>query len=609
MFDEMRHRDVVSWNSIVSVNLSNGCWLDCMGWFRRMVRSRIEVNEVSVVSVLPAAGATGSQGFGMGVHGFAMKLGLDSQIRVSNAIVDMYGKCGELDGAVRVFCGMKERNDVSWNSVIGNLVHVGMFEDALRVFRDMLVNDEAKPNTVTISSLLPALVELGLFRLGKEVHGYCVRIIIDSDVYVANSLIDMYAKCGCMNKASDVFDRMKNKNVVSWNAMIANLAQNGAHLEAVEHVIHMQNNGECPNSVTFTNVLPACARISSLNKGKEIHALSIRDGSYLDLFVSNALIDMYAKCGRLHIARRVFEVSDRDQVSYNTLIVGYSQSSCCSEALHLFLEMQLVGLRHDVVSFMGALSACGNLSAFKQGKEIHCLSIRKFLDTHIFVSNSLLDFYIKSGRIDTARKIFDRIPKRDVASWNAMILGYGVQGELEMAIGLFDMMESEGIEHDHVSFIAVLSACSHGGLVERGKKYFEKMLARNLKPMQMHYASMVDTLGRAGLLKEAEELIKGMPYKADSNVWGALLGACRVHGNIEMGRRAAERLFVLKPEHCGYYVLMANMYAEVGRWEEADKIRGLMRSKSAKKKNPGCSWIEIGDGVQAEGNEDERMQS
>ncbi|KAJ6831910.1 pentatricopeptide repeat-containing protein-like [Iris pallida] len=597
VFDEMPHRDVVSWNSAISASSLNARSSDSLRWFAGLLGSGFAPNSVSLVSVLPSVAVIGDAGFGEGVHGYAVKSGLGSHVSVGNALVDMYGKCGDWGASVRMFREMPERNDVSWNSVIGGLVHAGYSADSVRVFRDMM-DGGVKPNSVTVSSLLPALVELGCFELGREVHGRCVRTGMDSDVFVANSLLYMYAKSGCLKKASSVFFGMERRNEVSWNAMIANFTQNGAEFEAVRLVIDMQASGERPNAVTFTNVLPACARMGSLEKGKEMHAMSIRDGSYLDLFVSNALIDMYAKCGRLKFARSVFEVSERDQVSYNTLIVGYSQSAQCAEALVLFTEMEPAGLERDVVSFMGVLSACSNLSALKQGKEIHCLSVRKLFNAHLFVANALLDLYTKCGRIDLARKIFDRIPNRDVASWNSMILGYGMQGELEAALNLFDTMGDDGVRCDHVSYIAILSICSHGGLVERGRSYFEKMLAQNIRPTQMHYANMVDLLGRAGLLKEAADFIKEMPFEADSNVWGALLGACRVHGNVELGRWAAEHLFELKPGHCGYYSLLSNMYAEAGRWEEANEIRELMKSRRVRK-NPGCSWVHNGNGMHA----------
>ncbi|WOL15788.1 hypothetical protein Cni_G24569 [Canna indica] len=597
VFGEMIHRDIVSWNSIISVFSSSGLYSEAVRYLLELKRTDLSLNSVSLVSTLPACAALQDKNFGKGIHCIAIKVGLDLVVTVGNAFIDMYGKCGDSDALIHAFWSMQEKNDVSWNSIIGSLVHIGCYEDSLATLRDMLAH-KVKPNSITMSSFLPAVVELEWFDIGKEVHAYIIRNYMDSDVFVANSLLDMYAKSGCCNKGSDIFYRMDDRNVVSWNAMIANLTQNGAELEAIMLVKSMQDHGESPNAVTYTNVLPACARIASLKKGKEIHARVIHIGLDFDLFVSNSLIDMYVKCGRFNLAWNTFDISDRDQVSYNTLITGYSESPWCSKALDLFLDMQHVGLEYDVVSFVGALSACGNLSALKQGKEIHCLSIKKLFNTHLFVANSLLDLYTKCGRIDLGKKIFDRISNRDVASWNAIILGYGMQGELETSINLFDLMKDEGVEYDHVSYIAVLSACSHAGLVERGKKYFDQMVGQNIMPTQMHYACMVDLLGRAGLMIEAVELIRNMPFVADSNVWGALLGASRIHGNIEMAQLAAEHLFELKPEHSGYYILLSNMYAEAGRWDEANQVRALMKSRKVKK-NPGFSWVQTGNNLRA----------
>ena len=380
--------------------------------------------------------------------------------------------------------------------------------------------------------------------------------------------------------------------------MIANFAQNRLEYEAVELVRQMQAKGETPNNVTFTNVLPACARLGFLNVGKEIHARIIRVGSSLDLFVSNALTDMYSKCGCLNLAQNVFNISVRDEVSYNILIIGYSRTNDSLESLRLFSEMRLLGMRPDIVSFMGVVSACANLAFIRQGKEIHGLLVRKLFHTHLFVANSLLDLYTRCGRIDLATKVFYCIQNKDVASWNTMILGYGMRGELDTAINLFEAMKEDGVEYDSVSFVAVLSACSHGGLIEKGRKYFKMMCDLNIEPTHTHYACMVDLLGRAGLMEEAADLIRGLSIIPDTNIWGALLGACRIHGNIELGLWAAEHLFELKPQHCGYYILLSNMYAEAERWDEANKVRELMKSRGAKK-NPGCSWVQVGDLVHA----------
>ena len=598
VFDEMPEKDLVSWNTMLGVFSVNGCWAEVLDLFREMkLRSGFKPNAVSIVSVLPVCADVEDQVTAGKIHGYIVKVGLDFQVTVGNALLDVYGKCGNVDALKQAFGEMVVRNLVTWNAVITSFGSKGHYRDALDVFR-LMIDEGLKPNSITISSFLPMLVELEFFKAGREVHGFSIRMGLETDTFIANSLIDMYAKSGRSTEASNVFYKLDSKNVVSWNAMVSNVAQNKLELASVRLVRQMQDYGVLPNSVTFTNVLPACARIGLVRPGKEIHARSIRMGCALDLFVSNALTDMYVKSGHLKLARNVFNISLRDEVSCNILILGYSQTSDCLESLSLFSEMQLMGLKQDNVSFMGALSACANLIAIKQGKEIHGFLLRKLFHIHLFVCNSLLDFYIKCGRIDLGRNIFDRMTNKDVASWNAMIMGYGMLGEVDTAIDLFENMRKDDVEYDSVSFIAVLSACSHGGLLEKGRKYFDELKARGIEPTQMHYACMVDLLGRAGLMEEAAELIKGLPIVPDANIWGALLGACRIYGNLELATWAAEHLFELKPEHSGYYTLLSNMYAETGRWDDAKRIRELMKSRKVKK-SPGCSWVQIGDQAHA----------
>ncbi|KAL4027475.1 hypothetical protein IC575_010641 [Cucumis melo] len=596
VFDEMPERDVVSWNTVIGLLSVNGDYKEARNYYFWMIlRSGIKPNLVSVISLLPISAALEDEEMTRRIHCYSVKVGLDSQVTTCNALVDAYGKCGSVKALWQVFNEMVERNEVSWNSIINGLACKGRCWDALKAFR-MMIDAGAKPNSVTISSILPVLVELECFKAGKEIHGFSMRIGTETDIFIANSLIDMYAKSGRSTEASTIFHNLDRRNVVTWNAMIANYALNRLPLEAIRFVIQMQETGECPNAVTFTNVLPACARLGFLGPGKEIHAMVVRIGLTSDLFVSNSLIDMYAKCGSLRSARNVFNTSHKDEVSYNILIIGYSETNDCFQSLNLFSEMRLLGKKPDVVSFVGVISACANLAALKQGKEIHGVALRNHLYSHLFVSNSLLDFYTKCGRIDIACRVFNQILFKDVASWNTMILGYGMIGELETAISMFEAMRDDTVQYDLVSYIAVLSACSHGGLVERGWQYFSEMLAQHLEPTEMHYTCMVDLLGRAGFVEEAAELIQRLPIAPDANIWGALLGACRIYGNVELGCRAAEHLFELKPQHCGYYILLSNIYAETGRWDEANRIRELMKSRGAKK-NPGCSWVQICDQV------------
>ncbi|KAL6518725.1 hypothetical protein OROHE_017775 [Orobanche hederae] len=597
VFDEMPDRDLISWNTCIRVFSDNKYYLESVGLFKDMISTSISMpNVITIVSVLPVCAGLENVRLVSLIHCYIFKVGFDGEKRVGNALVDAYGKCGDIEALEVVFDEMVEKNEVSWNSIIGGFSYnKGYNSNALSYFTEM-ISERVKLNAVTISTVLPTLSELNLFGKGRELHGFCVKMDMDSDIFVANALIDMYGKWNRFLEASRVFDKLDVRNIVSWNTMIGNCAQNGVELKALELLREMQAHGEFPNSVTLTNILPACARLSSLRHGKEIHARSIRLGSAFDLFVSNALTDMYAKCGRLDLAQIIFNVSPRDEVSYNILIMGYSQTSESSNSLSLFAKMETLGLNLDTVSYMGVLSACTNISAIKEGKQVHAFAMRRSFHEHLFVANSLLDMYTKCGRIDIAMKVFDQIPKRDTASWNTVILGFAMLGELNTAFKLFESMkeDDDNVEYDSVSYIAVLTACSHGGLVEEGKMYFNDMLARNIKPSEMHYACMVDILGRSGLMKEAVELINGLSIKPGANIWGALLGASRIHGNVDLGFWAAESLLELKPDNPGYYVLLSNMYAEAGRWDEADRVRTAMSMRNVKK-NPGCSWVQVED--------------
>ncbi|KAK9082708.1 hypothetical protein Scep_029179 [Stephania cephalantha] len=597
VFNEMPARDIVSWNSIMAALLVSDyptCpsrVLDC--FFELKMTAGMKPNSVTVISVLPCCAKLRDEESTREIHGYVVKAGLESHLTVCTALVDAYAKCGNCEASKLVFDRMVDKTVVSWNAVVTGFAHAGHLPDALVMFRSM-VAEEVAPDSITLSSVVSVLVEMRYFLLGREIHAYCTRRGIDSVAYVGNCLIDLYAKSGCPRESSSVFYLMDSstRSIVAWNSLIANFAMNGLELEAIRVLSAMQVDGECPDSITFANVLPAIARMGILHRGKEIHAMSIRKGFYFNLFVSNALIDMYAKCNCLTLARNVFDSLPKDEVSYNVLIMRYSyyQTEHCLESLDLFSQMRRVGLKHDAVSLMGVLSACANLGMMKQGKEIHGQVVRAN-QSHIFVLNSLLALYAKCGRLDIARKIFNRMPERDVAAWNTMIHGYGMQGDLEAAIGLFEAMRLGGIEYDSVSYLAVLSACSHGGWVERGVKYFDEMISRGIRPTNTHYACIVDLLGRAGYMEEAAQLIRQLPIEADENVWGAMLGACKVNGNAELGRWAAEHLFELKPEHCGSYVLLYNIYAEAGNWEDASRVRESMESRGVRKE-PGYSRLE-----------------
>lgn len=596
VFDKMPAKDLISWNTVIRVLSDNDGGLESVSMLKGMfLVSGITPNAISIVSILPVCTSLEDETLVRLIHCYVLKVGLDGEVRIGNALVDAYGKCGNFEALEGAFNEIGDRNEVSWNSLFGSLAYRGFHSSALDSFR-LMVKEGVKLSSITVATMLPVLVELEFFSKGRELHAFSVKMSINTDVFVSNALMDLYGKWRRFTEASNVFSKMSVRNIVSWNTMIGNFAQNGHELDAIKHVRELQAHGELPNHVTLTNVLPACARLGSVIHGKEVHARSIRSESVFELFVSNALTAMYAKCGCLDHAQKIFNMSLRDEISYNTLILGYSQTSKCSNSVILFKEMEISGLKPDTISYMGVLSACANLSAIKEGKQIHAFAMRRLLHDHLFVANSLLDLYIKCGRINDSKKVFDQIPKKDTASWNTMIMGFGMVGELDSAVRFFEAMKEDDVEYDSVSYIAVLSACSHGGLVEKGKAYFTDMLARYITPSDMHYACMVDLFGRSGLMEEAVSLINNLKIKPGVNVWGALLGASRLHGNMELGCWAAEHLLQLKPEYSGYYVLLSNMYAEAGRWDEADGIRKLMNTRHVKK-NPGCSWVQVQDQI------------
>lgn len=322
----------------------------------------------------------------------------------------------------------------------------------------------------------------------------------------------------------------------------------------------------------------------------------MKSGFVADVVVGTALVDMYASCGELPAAKQIFgEMHHKDLVAWNCLINWWAEKGPPLEAFQLFVEMQRSRrLKPNGSSLAGLLPAVARCGSLQLGKSCHGFMLRRNLDSDEFVVTALMDAYAKSGDLAVARKLFDGMSNRNVISWSAMIAGYGAHGRLGEALSLFDEMLRSGIQPNHITYIGVLSACVHGGFVEEGRRYFLQMVEdHGITPSLQHYTCMVDLLGRAGLFEEAMELIRGMPSEPPPEIWGALMGACRIHGNVKLGKHAAEKLFELKPADPGFYVLLSNIYAAAHMWSEVRRVRGLMR-KLGLRKPVGWSSVEIG---------------
>ncbi|CAM6016852.1 unnamed protein product [Sphagnum balticum] len=495
------------------------------------------------------------------------------------------------------------------------------------------------PDRCSFVHVLNACAGLQALEEGRHIHTQIRESGYESDVYVGSGLVDMYAKCGSIDDAWSVFNRLATRDVVSWNAVILGYSNCQQGQKALELFWQMQLEGLKPNRVTFIGVLSACANVGALDEGRTVHEQIIQSGCESDpgvcshlidmyarcgsiedasrlfnmmptrdivawngmilghvkyVYVINGLIDLYAKCGSIEDAWTVFQrMSTHNVVAWNAMISGYVKCGQGQRAIELSRQMQLEGVEPDHVTFVGLLNACASIAALKEGKHVHDQIIESGCESDVFVANNLVHMYAKCGSVEDAQSVFDKMPTHNVISWNALLGGYAITGRGKEALQQFEQMCQEGVAVDSVTFIALLTACSRAGLVNEGFCYFEMMgSVHGISATPEHYACMVDLLSRAGRLGEAENLVKTMSSEPNAPVWKALLAACRVHGNVETGKQVAKRAVELDSTKAGSYVLLSNIYAAAGKWDLSRSIQRQRLSRGVRKE-PGRSWIEV----------------
>ncbi|KAK7351460.1 hypothetical protein VNO77_10944 [Canavalia gladiata] len=532
---------------------------------------------------------------GKQVHGVVEQLGFGDDLVLNNDLIDMYAKCGTVDLAHSVFDRMPQRNVVSWTALICGYLQNGDAKTSLLLFSKM-GRSAVTPNEFTLSTSLKASGVLGIPEIGMQIHGVCAKSNFDWVPVVGNSIIDMYSKCGRVNEAARVFNSLPVRNVISWNAMIAGYSKERNGEEALNLFRNMQEKGEVPDGYTYSSTLKVCSCIGALGEGKQIHAALIRDGfSYLaQSVVVAALVDLYVKCRRITEARRVFDqIEQKSVISWSTLILGYAQEDNLPEAMHLFRQLRESRQKLDGFVLSSLIGVFADLALMEQGKQMHAYTLKVPYGSEISVANSILDMYMKCGLTDQADALFREMLARNVISWTIMITGYGKHGIGNKAVELFNEMQANGIEPDSVTYLAVLSACSHSGLIKEGRQYFSSLCNNHqCKPQVEHYACLVDLLGRAGHLKEVKDLIEKMPLKPNVGIWQTFLSVCRMHGDVEMGKQVGEILLRLDGNNPTNYVMMSNIYADAGYWKESKKIRDYVKRKRLKKE-AGRSWVEL----------------
>ena len=531
LFDTVPERDQCSWNSMVSGLSQHGFLDDALMFFAGMHADDFALNTYSFSSALSACAGLQDFSGGTQIHGAISKLPLQRDVFMGSALVDMYAKCGQPLEARKVFDEMPERNAVSWNSLITCYEQNGPASEALKLFRRMMETG-VDPDEVTLASVVSACATLVAIREGSQIHARTMKSDkLRSDLVLCNATVDMYAKCGRLKTARQMFDamplrnvisetsllsgyarsasvdaaksvflQMSDKNIVAWNALIAGYAQNGQSEAALILFRQLKEAAIWPTHYTLGNILSACASLASLSLGQQAHGQAMKHGS---------------------------------------------------------------------------------------------LSPQPDKEPTIFVSNSLMDLYFKCGAPAEAMKVFNTTPARDHVSWNAVIVGLAQNGGAEQALQIFHQMTIAGETPDHVTMIGVLTACSHAGLVAEGLCHFKELTElHGVMPSRDHYTCMVDLLARAGWLREAAEMAEQMPVAVDAALWGSMLAACRVHGHVKVGEWAASRLMEMDGGNSAPYVLLSNMYAEAGRWVDAKRVRKMMTWRGVEKQ-PGCSWINV----------------
>uniref|UniRef100_A0A0E0KX33 DYW domain-containing protein n=1 Tax=Oryza punctata TaxID=4537 RepID=A0A0E0KX33_ORYPU len=547
-----------------------------------------------IADLLRASARGSSLRAGVQLHAALMKLGFGSDTMLNNNLIDMYAKCGKLDVAGEVFDGMPARNVVSWTALMVGFLHHGEARECLRLFREMR-GSGTSPNEFTLSATLKACG--GGTRAGVQIHGVCVRMGFEGHDVVANSLVVMYSKGRWTGDARQVFDAIPFRNLATWNSMISGYAHAGHGRDSLLVFREMQRrHDEQPDEFTFASLLKACSGLGAAREGAQVHAaMAVRGVSPAsNPVLAGALLDVYVKCHCLPVAMQVFDgLERRNAIQWTTVIVGHAQEGQVKEAMCLFRRFWSSGVRTDGHVLSSVVAVFADFALVEQGKQVHCYTVKTPAGLDVSVANSLVDMYLKCGLTGEAGRLFREMPARNVVSWTAMINGVGKHGHGREAIDLFEEMQAECVEADEVAYLALLSACSHSGLVDECRRYFSRICQdRRMRLKAEHYACMVDLLGRAGELREAKELILIMPMEPTVGVWQTLLSACRVHKDVTVGREVGDVLLAVDGDNPVNYVMLSNILAEAGEWRECQRIRGIMRRKGLKKQG-GCSWTEV----------------
>ncbi|KAI9201784.1 hypothetical protein LWI28_029231 [Acer negundo] len=510
LFDHMPNRDIVTWNALICGYSKNGYDFDALRLFVQLFREGFTPCETTLVSVVPSCGRQELVCQGRSIHGFSIKTGLDLDSEVKNVLTSMYAKCSNLEAAELLFEYMLEKSVVSWNTMIGAYGQNGFFNKAMLVFKQTQER-RVEVNSVTILSLMSANAD------PESTHCYVIKTGFINDASVITSLVCGYAKNGDTESAELLYKLFPEDNLVSLTAIISSYSEKGNMGLVMECFAQMQQLDMKPDAVAIVSILHGITNPDHIDIGVAFHGYGVKTGLCTDCLVANGLITMYSKFTDIDAVFSLFsEMNKKSLISWNSVISGCVQAGRASDAVELLCQMQIYGIRPDAITIASLLSGCSQLGYMQLGKKLHCYILRNNLEMEDFVCTALIDMYIKCGSIEQAEKVFKSFKEPFLAAWNSMITGYSLNGFEQEALTCYSEMRKQGLKPDKITFLGVLAACNHGGLVDEGRRYFQIMIQEfKMTPTLQHFACMVDLLGRAGLFEEAVLFIKNVVTEPD----------------------------------------------------------------------------------------------
>ncbi|KAK3150127.1 hypothetical protein QOZ80_3AG0228820 [Eleusine coracana subsp. coracana] len=594
-FEEILDKDIVAYTSMITGYSEN---VDPISWNAfdiaiDMLQNNLEVNRVTLVSLLQVAGNLGAIREGKSVHCYSIRRGIGVSDEVlETSLVDMYTRCEAYQLATAVLRSSKG-TVASWNAMIAGLSRSEQSGDAIQCFSVMLHEHKLIPDSITCTNVISACAELCNAGYAASVHAYLIRRSIPLDLVLVTALIEVYFRCNKVIKSRHLFDQLSVKDVVSYNTMINGYLQNCMTIDAISLLKEMMAECVAPNSVTLFSLLAAFTDHKDFLKGRWIHGFAIRHDFCSDVDIANQIIRMYSSCGKIAAARIVFDsLNKKNLVSWTAMMMGWLFCGHADEAVRLCQLMQQHGEKLDSVTLMTAVQALCELGHLKGVKQVHGFVYRALLEEDMKTTNSLITAYAKCGRLDLSVGLFLSLEHKDLDSWNTIISAYGMHGSYIKVLKMFKQMEEENIKPNALTFSSVLSACSHAGLVGEGWCIFQSMISvYSIPPQEEHYGCIVDLLSRAGNLEEGYKIIKLSTLKDKSSALCALLSACRTHGNTILGEIISKELLELDQQNPGTYALISEVFAQKGQWNESANARNRTKENGLRKL-PGSSLIE-----------------